>query len=356
MEVFRSEIKAGILIMVAAIALAIGIFLIADIQWEDRNHFTLLFPYAAGINKGSPVWYAGFEVGEVSDIKIVHGKNGKQDSIALTITIDPKATVREDSKAYIRDLGMMGAKYVEISPGSTDKPKLPNGGVLEGRAPSSLTLAIEKIDEKFDEIFPQVKMTIEDIQSLVHEIRSSSPIHQAIQNTNAFMVEMRQRGKELQALFRKIDSLLSTSQTSIEGLAGSFQETSQALRQTTGEIGDETLTLLGELRDTNRRLQEMVASLEGQVTPVIGQAHKDLTEIEGLLRDARSVVEANDPNIYQLLYHLKEASRHIDALSEDLRAHPWKILWKAEGTSDAAKTTGPEEWREKGRIGRHGKE
>src|SRR5512135_2119380 len=126
MQVFRSEVKVGLLILVAFILLSAGVFITSDIRtlWDKKKTLVLLFPYADGITKGSPVWYAGFEVGQVTDIRIAQGA---KDRIALTVKIAPEARVRKDSRTDIRSLGMMGAKYVEISPGTPESPELAPG-------------------------------------------------------------------------------------------------------------------------------------------------------------------------------------------------------------------------------------
>jgi len=351
MEVFRSEIKSGALILASAVLLAVGIFLVSDIRtlWEKKKEIVLLFRYADGISKGSPVWYAGLEVGEVTHVGIARDREAR---IAVTVMVDPDARVRRDSRAHIRNLGMMGAKYVEITPGSPESPELPPGEPLEGETPSS----IAEIIETGQEIALQLKGTIREVHGLVQEIRGSVPLAQTLSNANAFLEEIRQRNRDLESVFRKVDGLLSSSQDSVEGLAGSLKETSQNMNRVAQEGGSELVELLRELRGTNKELQERMARIEGQLAPVLGQAERGLSEAGGLMRDARSVLDANDQNLYLLLLRLQEASRHLQALSEDLRAHPWKVIWKGEGSQGDASRGGPEEQRVKGRVGRHGKE
>lgn len=351
MEVFRSEIRSGILILASAILLAIGIFVVSDIRtlWEQKKELVLLFRYADGISKGSPVWYAGLEVGEVTHVGISRG--GEQ-RIVVTVLIDPDAKVRKDSRAHIRNLGMMGAKYVEITPGSPESPELLPGEALEGETPSS----IAQIIEAGEQIASQLKVTIQEVHGLVQEIRGNVPIQDTLRNANAFLQEIRQRNKDLESVFRRVDSLLSSSQDSVQGLAGSLRETSQSLNRATQEGGNELVALLRELRETNRGLQERMARLEGQLGPILGQAQQGFSEAGGLIRDARSVLDVNDQNLYLLILQLQETSRHLQALTEDLRAHPWKVVWKGEGSPGDATRSGPEEVRVKGRVGRHGKE
>ena len=147
MQVFRSEIKVGLLVLVSFILFVVAILVVSDIRslWDKKKTISILFHYADGITKGSPVWYAGYEVGGVSDIRIAQGA---ADRIAITIRVVPEARIRKDSRCEIRSLGMMGAKYIEVTPGSQDSPELDSGEVLEGQSPASLSEIMEMGEDR----------------------------------------------------------------------------------------------------------------------------------------------------------------------------------------------------------------
>jgi phospholipid/cholesterol/gamma-HCH transport system substrate-binding protein len=340
MEVFRSEIKVGLLMLIAAALLGAGIIIASDIKtlFDHRRTLTMLFPYADGITKGSPVWYAGLEVGEVTQIHIAEKT---PDRIAVTVKIDPLAQVRKDSRIDIRSLGMMGAKYVEISPGSAESSELKPGEVLEGQGPASLS----QILETGQQVATRLVNLIQETQALVHEVRTESSIKETIQNSNALLVEFRDVGRDLRPVIEKVSAF-----------ADSLKSAGINLQQSTGEGGKELTAFLKDLRETNRSLQKKIDGIESQLTKTLTQAEKGLLEAEGLVKGAKSVVTSNEQELAALLKYLKETSRHLEALSSDLRAHPWKVIWKKDGTYDQAMPSGTDQWREKERIGPHGKE
>jgi phospholipid/cholesterol/gamma-HCH transport system substrate-binding protein len=340
MQVFRSEVKVGLLILVAFMLLSAGIFITSDLRslWDKKKTLVFLFPYADGIGKGSPVWYAGFEVGEVSDIRIA---KEARDRIAVTVKIDPEAQVRRDSRIEIRSLGMMGAKYVEISPGSSDSPEVGPGETFEGKSPASLSQVIATGQQAAARLVE----LISEAQALVHEVRSEASIKEVVQNANGLLVEMRGRSEDLKPLVQKLDKF-----------ADSLTETGQHLESASGEGGKEFTALLKELRDTNKAVQKRLENVEIQLTKTLGQASKGFVEAETAVKGVNSLVSSSEKDILSLLKNLKETSRHIEALSEDLRSHPYKVIWKEEGSYDLVNPRGSEQWREKGRIGPHGKE
>ncbi len=340
MDVFRSEIKVGLLMLIAAVLLGAGIIIASDVKtlFDHRRAITLHFPYADGITKGSPVWYAGLEVGEVTSIRIAENA---PDRIAVTVKVDPKARVRKDSRVEIRSLGMMGAKYVEISPGSAEGADLKPGEILEGQAPASLS----QILETGQQVAGRLVSLIQETQGLVHEVRSESSLKEAIQNSNALLVEFREVGRDLKPVIEKVSAF-----------ADSLQSAGSSLKQTTDEGGRELTAFLKDLRQTNHDLQKKIDGIQAQLNKTLVQAEKGFSEAGGLVKDARSVVTSNEQDLAALVKYLKETSRHLEALSVDLRAHPYKVIWKKDGTYDQVVPNGTDQWREKQRIGPHGKE
>jgi phospholipid/cholesterol/gamma-HCH transport system substrate-binding protein len=323
MQVFRSEIKVGLLVLVSFIIFVIGIFVVSDARslWDKKKTLTILFQYADGITVGSPVWYAGFEVGGVKDIRLAHEV---ADRIAITVKISPDARVRKDSRAEIRSLGMMGAKYVEISPGSPDSPELVSGDALDGKSPASLSEIIETGGRAASGLVDLVQ----EAKGLISEVRNDYAVKNTIQNANSLLDQLKAGAADLGPVMKNMKTL-------------------------SGEGGKELIALLKEVRQTNRDVQEKLGSVQGELNKTLGQANRGLGEAEEALKGVHSIVDSNGDNIASILEHLNETSRHLKDLSEDLRLHPWKVVWKSDGMPNSGSNAA--QWREEGRIGPYGK-
>jgi phospholipid/cholesterol/gamma-HCH transport system substrate-binding protein len=323
MQVFRSEIRVGLLVVISFILFVIGIFVVSDVRslWDKKKTLVILFQYADGITAGSPVWYAGFEVGGVKNIRIA---SGVADRIALTVRISPDARVRKDSRAEIRSLGMMGAKYVEISPGSPESPELTSGDVLEGKSPASLS----EIIETGGKVATGLVELVNEAKELVSEVRNEYTIKETIQNANALIVQVKEHTADLGPIMKNI-------------------------REVSGQGGKEFVSLMREVRDTNKDLQKRLGTIETELTKTLGQAGRGLSEAEAAVKGLHSILDSNEDNIASIISHLNETTRHLDALSEDIRLHPWKVVWKTDGAEGSASDAA--QWREKGRIGPYGK-
>src|SRR5262249_7440966 len=86
-------------------------------------------PSVGGLKAGSTVEIAGVEIGRVESI----GLADYQARVVLRIQRDVK--LQEDSIASIKTKGLIGEKYVSISPGGSEQINPPNGSPPEVEAP-----------------------------------------------------------------------------------------------------------------------------------------------------------------------------------------------------------------------------
>ena len=87
------------------------------------------FPSVGGLKAGSNVEIAGVEIGRVEAIRLAD----YQARVTLRVNADVK--LQDDSIASIKTKGLIGEKYVRISPGGSDKIIPPNGRIREVEAP-----------------------------------------------------------------------------------------------------------------------------------------------------------------------------------------------------------------------------
>ncbi len=90
---------------------------------------TVDFPSVGGLKEGSTVEIAGVEIGRVESI----GLADYQARVVLRVSADVK--LQEDSIASIKTKGLIGEKYVRVSPGGSEKIIPPGGKIREVEAP-----------------------------------------------------------------------------------------------------------------------------------------------------------------------------------------------------------------------------
>ena len=88
-----------------------------------------LFSNSGGLKAGASIMIAGVEVGRVKDITL----QDYEARIIMNLSRDIK--IQEDAIAAIKTKGLIGEKYIEITPGGSDKV-IPAGGRIRDTQPA----------------------------------------------------------------------------------------------------------------------------------------------------------------------------------------------------------------------------
>jgi phospholipid/cholesterol/gamma-HCH transport system substrate-binding protein len=131
MERSRVNIAVGIFLIVGALALGYLSVKLGRVSFLGGSGYALTvdFPSVGGLKAGSAVEIAGVEIGRVEAI----GLADYQARVRLRVNQGIK--LQEDSIASIKTKGLIGEKYIRISPGGSDKIIPPNGRIREVEAP-----------------------------------------------------------------------------------------------------------------------------------------------------------------------------------------------------------------------------
>ncbi len=150
MDYFRAEIKAGIMIVGCAVILLILVFYVGGFNvLEDKYPVKVRYNFTGGLDKSAPVRFAGVKVGEVKDIRLL---NEEDANIEVTVSINSKVRLRQDSQAFVNTLGFMGEKYIELTPGTTESPIIKPGETIVGTDPVQMDELMKKGRKIADEL------------------------------------------------------------------------------------------------------------------------------------------------------------------------------------------------------------
>lgn len=146
----KVETKVGLLFLAS-------IILVAGFAWtmglvnpfSNSYDLNILYNYAGGIEEGSPVRVMGIKVGKVKKIEfdaLQKSSSGEQAKLKIQISVDRKAwsSIRTDSKFFINLAGVIGEKFLEISPGSIENPEFTPGSSVRGEDPPRIDQLISQ--------------------------------------------------------------------------------------------------------------------------------------------------------------------------------------------------------------------
>lgn len=146
--------RVGALVLAALAVLAAGIFLIGDQNnlFRLKNEYSVRFANVSGLNHGNPVQLNGVDVGTVA--RIVLPTDPGDSLIEVVVSIDRRyaGRVRADSMARIKTLGLLGAKYVEITSGSPGSPEVPSGAEIKTAPPTDVDALLASGEDLVDNV------------------------------------------------------------------------------------------------------------------------------------------------------------------------------------------------------------
>ncbi|PYN85468.1 MAG: outer membrane lipid asymmetry maintenance protein MlaD [Candidatus Rokuibacteriota bacterium] len=131
MDRSRVNIAVGIFVILGIVALAYLSISLGQISFLGAGGYNVTadFPSVGGLKAGSSVEIAGVEIGRVQSIGLANYQ------ARVTLRLQPGIKLQEDSIASIKTKGLIGEKYIRISPGGSDKIIGPNGKIREVEAP-----------------------------------------------------------------------------------------------------------------------------------------------------------------------------------------------------------------------------
>ena len=173
------EVKVGAFVVLGLTLLIIFVFAIGDLStaFQPGYRLRVLFDSANGITDGSPVQYAGVEVGKVQAVQIVYPKDQAAPKVELQVRLPSRVRVRDDDEASISTFGLLGEKYLEIRPGGGTGAVLEPDDVLTGKPPVST----ERVIERSNEVLTEFKQTLKGLNSLVGDPEARIYLKEAIQ-------------------------------------------------------------------------------------------------------------------------------------------------------------------------------
>lgn len=173
----RKEFLVGCLVILVFVLLGVFAWLMGVFDpFGSANRFRVLYDFAGGVEIGAPVRVAGVKVGRVERIEFLSGrKAGEFSNVALqlTLSVSPSAaaSVREDSRFFINMAGIIGERYIEISPGSEQSAVLRNGATVRGEDPPRIDQLLSQgygVFSKIQDFIDRNQKTAEEFLDQLH--------------------------------------------------------------------------------------------------------------------------------------------------------------------------------------------
>lgn len=308
------------LVVIGTVALAYGAYRVGKVfdVFASRYEVVTLVPSVLGLREGAPVTLAGQRIGQVAEIAFIPvdekvGENNLRLTLALAREIQQQ--VRGDSRAYLRTQGLLGDKFVDISPGSPGTPVVLEGDTLIAGESLDLDQFLSQAAAALDE----ANLIVGDLRIITSGIANGEGTVGALLNDEALYGRMVAATGELQSTLRTINTSDGTLGRLIRdpALYGRMEAAIARVDELGGALldGDGSIARLLGSDSLYRALMGAATSADSAIGGVHGIVAQ-LDEGDGTLQKLM-----NDPLLYEAFL---KAVIDLQALITDIRTSPDK--------------------------------
>ena len=138
MNRFNLELSVGVFVILGLLAMAYISIRLGQLPWGGGASYnvTATFSTTGGLQRGAEVEIAGVRVGRVENIAL------EDYEAVVTLSIDSSIELQEDTIASIKTRGLIGEKYIRITPGGSDRLIAAGGRIREVETPLDFEDAI----------------------------------------------------------------------------------------------------------------------------------------------------------------------------------------------------------------------
>lgn len=161
------QARVAILLTLGLLLLVWGIWRVGKIfdVFAERYTIVTLLPNVAGLREGALVSLAGQRIGKVDDIEFIplrEKQGGNNLLLKLEVGEGVRDQIRSDSRALVRAAGVLGDKFIDITPGTLRGSPLQAGDTI----PSAMLMDIEQFLVKASDAMNRANVVVDDLRQI----------------------------------------------------------------------------------------------------------------------------------------------------------------------------------------------
>lgn len=170
-QVQWSQLKVGVLVLVALIALTALVFLMSGNTGGFLHGKMLLRSYfenSAGLKVGAPVNLEGVTIGNVKSIHIIPSRQLTPVEVTMRVGKEYREDIHTDSKTSLDTIGVLGDTVVDIDSKFATGPEIQEGGELRTTETPNLSDVIKSSQgtvEQLNTILAKVDNLVDSLNS-----------------------------------------------------------------------------------------------------------------------------------------------------------------------------------------------
>jgi len=282
---YSKELVIGITTVATIICFVWGYnFLKGKNIFTTKRDYYAFYDHVHGLEVGQPVTINGYKIGQVTEISFDVSYGG---SLLVGFHISRPIDFSKDTKVEIYDMDIMGAKGLQLQPGTSDVLAV-SGDTLQGDIQISLT---EQVTKQFVPIKDGTERLINVLDSTLRSIT---------------------------LLTEKASHLIEENHQSITNAAGNIDTLSQVLNSQRNDFE----AILSNMKSFSKDL------VDSDVEQTISQVNETMNNLDLVLADINSGKGSVGKLIKdgKLYMEMSESMSQLELLLEDMREHPKRYV------------------------------
>ena len=304
----REQIFVGLFVLVAVALLLATVFVLSGAFSHSAPSYKAKFPYAGGLEEGSPVRYAGGpKVGRVEALRIDPDNPALID---VTFSVQRGVPVKTDSHVKIASLSALGDNHLEIVPGSSQAALAPAGSLLTADAYTDFSALTDKLNA----IAPDAQRLLVSLNDRVSELKGT------INRVDDLLND--QNRANLAGTLAGVNGMIREDRAPVKSMVENLDATSQNIKP-----------LLDDLRKTSNEANVTLTHVDAMIGQNSPEIHESVIELRNALATVNQVagrmnqtLEMNSGNIDEMLDNLRQATENLNQFTNTIKSRPSSLI------------------------------
>jgi len=300
-----NETKIGALTAIGITVLILGFsFLRGDDIFSGSNKFYAVYSKVDGLTISKPILVNGFQIGRIS--KMTLHNDGRT---LVELSVDRQYKVPSNTVAKLESTDLLGSKAIVFDYGNSNT-FAQDGDILQANIQGSLTESLQPIQKKAEDLVSKLDSSLASINKILN------PNFQ--KNVDRSFASIANSLQTLEGTTKKIDALVSTQTTHINGILAN------------------TETVTSNLKTSSERLTGITTNFEkvssdvanSNIKQTLENANKAMADLQATISKINTSngslgLLLNDKQMYN---NLKDASDNLNKLLIDFKANPKRYV------------------------------
>ena len=330
----NAEAKVGAFTVSGLLALAATTFTLGNVNFGSDDNYILYagFKQVIGLENQAAVRLSGVPIGKVTNI----GNDGG--GVTVTMEIEPKVNIPKNSSVMVASSGVMGEKFVNITPAKDNGDYLQNGDYLYGVDEAGMDAMFEGLShvmDKVEELLVSLNKVAGNPTLQNSLVDMSTNMKNASEHMDGLMESLERMSKDNEGNINQMTTQINQMLDSMNRTVNSVENMAANMDTFVGDpkTAEELKTTLANISSTSKNIAHMAENMD----KVIGDP-KTAEDMKSTISNAKNLTERADKMLGKVDGAVKKLSNTTVKPSVEMlysgSAHDWNTNFNIDVEND----------------------